>query len=86
MGHLGNLFYKLGYATASRPGTTCFIGLLILMIGAIGFVNEQLTSDPQELWVPPASRANIEQTYFTEQFGAFFRIDTAMIVPYEASQ
>lgn len=56
------------------------------MIGSIGFVNEQLTSDPQELWVPPNSRANIEQTYFTEQFGAFFRIDTAWIVPYETAQ
>jgi Niemann-Pick C1 protein len=41
-----------------------------------------LQADPQELWVPPASRSNVEQEYFNEQFGAFYRIDTAWIVPF----
>lgn len=31
--------------------------------------------------MPPTSRANIEQIYFNEQFGAFFRINTFFISP-----
>ena len=40
-----------------------------------------MQSNPQELWVPPSSRANIEQTFFNEQFGDFFRINTFFISP-----
>ena len=40
-----------------------------------------LQADPQELWVPADSRANVEQTYFAEKFGFFFRIDTGWITP-----
>lgn len=38
-----------------------FGGLMFLTFCALGFVNMQITDDPQELWVPPTSRANIEQ-------------------------
>ena len=31
--------------------------------------------------MPPQSRANVEQTYFTKEFGAFFRINTGWITP-----
>jgi hypothetical protein len=34
--------------------------------------------------VPPASRANVEQEYFNEEFGAFYRIDTSWIVPFDS--
>ena len=40
-----------------------------------------LKADPQELWVPADSLANIEQSYFAEKFGFFFRIDTGWITP-----
>lgn len=40
-----------------------------------------MQADPQELWVPSQSRANVEQTYFAEKFGFFFRIDTGWITP-----
>ena len=33
------------------------------------------------MWVPAKSRANIEQVYFAEKFGFFFRIDTGWITP-----
>ena len=33
------------------------------------------------MWVPADSRANIEQTYFAEKFGFFFRINTGWITP-----
>jgi len=31
--------------------------------------------------VPVKSRANVEQSYFAEKFGFFFRIDTGWITP-----
>ena len=31
--------------------------------------------------MPTKSRANIEQTYFAEKFGFFFRIDTGWVTP-----
>lgn len=36
------------------------------------------------MWVPTKSRSNIEQTFFNEQFGAFFRINTLFIAPKQA--
>lgn len=33
------------------------------------------------MWVPAASRAAVEQSYFTKEFGAFFRINTGWITP-----
>lgn len=31
--------------------------------------------------MPSQSRANVEQSYFAEKFGFFFRIDTGWITP-----
>lgn len=83
MGLIRNLFYHTGKASATRPWTSIFIGLIIVCIGSMGFYNFQSTADPQELWVPAQSRANVEQTYFAEKFGFFFRIDTAWLTPYD---
>lgn len=33
------------------------------------------------MWVPPTSRANLEQDYFKEKFGPFFRINTLWLTP-----
>ena len=72
--------------TAGRyPGLFVFAGLVLLSFCAMGFVNFQITNDPQELWVPPASRANIEQEYFIDKFGPFFRINTIWLTPLEES-
>jgi hypothetical protein len=36
--------------------------------------------------VPPLSRANVEQTYFDTEFGAFFRINTGWITPFKSDE
>lgn len=46
-------------------------------------MNLSFQADPQELWVPTKSRANVEQEYFAEKFGFFFRINTGWITPVE---
>ena len=60
MGYLSRIFYHTGKASANRPWTSIFIGMVIIMVGSIGFINYQKTSDPQALWVPKDSRAKNE--------------------------
>ena len=43
MGFIGKVFYTTGKASATRPWTSIFIGLVICGIGGIGFVNWQST-------------------------------------------
>jgi Niemann-Pick C1 protein len=81
MGYIAEGFFHWGLWASKRPLISILIGLCLVIIGFCGFINSQTTADPQELWVPPASRANVEQEYFNEEFGAFYRIDTAWIVP-----
>jgi len=86
MGFIGKAFYAYGLWAAKKPFTAIFIGILVVVIGAVGFLNEQTTADPQALWVPPASRANVEQQYFDKEFGAFFRINTGWMSPLNEAQ
>ena len=43
MGLLGKIFYSTGKASATRPWTSIFIGLVIACIGSLGFLNMQST-------------------------------------------
>jgi len=43
MGLLGKIFYTTGKASARRPWTSIFIGLVIVAIGSLGFINWQST-------------------------------------------
>ena len=43
MGFLGKMFYHTGRASGRRPVTSIFIGIVIIAIGAIGFINFQST-------------------------------------------
>jgi Niemann-Pick C1 protein len=78
---LKQLCFNLGLLVGRYPRTFAFAGLLFLTFCSLGFTNLQITSDPQELWVPPSSRAALEQNYFTEKFGPFFRINTIWLTP-----
>ena len=78
---LKTLAYRLGLVVGGNPCTFIFSGLMLLAFCLMGLVNVQITDDPQELWVPPASRANLEQDYFKEKFGPFFRINTLWLTP-----
>jgi len=43
MGFLGKIFYNTGKASATRPWTSIFIGLIIVLVGSLGFINFQST-------------------------------------------
>ena len=43
MGFVSNVFYHTGKASARRPWTSIFIGLIIVCIGSLGFYNFQST-------------------------------------------
>ena len=60
---LKQLCFNLGLLVGRYPRTFAFAGLLFLTFCSLGFTNLQITSDPQELWVPPSSRAALEQKH-----------------------
>ena len=78
---LKELSFKLGLVMGGNPLTSIFTGLTLLLFCSMGFVNFQITDDPQELWVAPQSQANVEQSYVIDKFGAFFRINTIWLTP-----
>ena len=82
MGLLGKAFYNYGLWAARSPCSAIFIGCAISVACCVGFINYQGTADPQELWVPATSRAEVEQEYFADEYGFFFRIDTAWVTPF----
>ena len=43
MGSLRNCFYVTGKASARRPWTSIWIGIIIVAIGSLGFINMQST-------------------------------------------
>ena len=73
--------FKLGLLTGGNPITSIFGGLALLCFCASGFINLQFTDDPQDLWVPPSSIANVQQNYVIDKFGPFFRINTLWLTP-----
>ena len=83
MGKLSQIFYHIGKGVSHHPYLTFLGGILLTVACGFGFVNLRVTDDPQELWVPQTSRANIEQEYFLQHFGAFFRINTIYLTPLE---
>jgi len=60
MGYIAEGFFKWGLWSAKRPLTAILMGVVVVIIGFTGFINQQTTADPQELWVPLLSRANVE--------------------------
>jgi len=46
MSFVAQVFYHTGKASATRPVTSIFIGLIITMIGTLGFINWQSTANP----------------------------------------
>jgi Niemann-Pick C1 protein len=81
MGFLSKVFYNIGKGVTHHPFIVFVSAFLVTMTCGFGFINFRATADPQELWVPKTSRANIEQEYFKNHFGSFFRINEMMIVP-----
>jgi hypothetical protein len=78
---LKSLSFKLGLIAGRNPFAFIFTGFSVLTFCLFGFFNSETTSEPQDLWVPPSSRANIEQEYVESKFGKFFRINTIFLTP-----
>jgi Niemann-Pick C1 protein len=85
MGILSKIFYRIGLGVAKHPFIVFTSAILVTALAGLGFLNLRVTSDPQELWVPKSSRANIEQEYFKNHFGSFFRINEMMIIPADSA-
>ena len=54
MGLLGKIFYKTGKASAMRPWTSIFVGLIIVAVGTLGFINFRSTVSTCCHWHGPS--------------------------------
>jgi hypothetical protein len=43
MGFIGKVFYKYGLWAARNPFSAIFMGITVIMIGSLGFINSQTT-------------------------------------------
>lgn len=43
MGFLNKVFFKIGYYSASNPGTACFLALMTTVVCSLGFINYRVT-------------------------------------------
>lgn len=81
MGLLNKVFYRIGLGVTRHPFIVFASAFLVTALAGLSFINFRSTDDPQELWVPKSSRANLEQEYFQSHFGSFFRINEAFVSP-----
>ncbi|KAG8884224.1 hypothetical protein FRB98_002566 [Tulasnella sp. 332] len=71
---------RLGYLCAKFPKWTVFFALLFVGLLSLGWINFQLETNPERLWVPPSSDAAQEKAFFDKNFGPFYRIEQAFLV------
>ena len=43
MGVLNKVFFKIGFFSASNPGTACFFALMVTLVCGLGFINYKIT-------------------------------------------
>ena len=43
MGLLNKVFFKIGFYSASNPGTACFFSLMLTIVCSLGFINYRVT-------------------------------------------
>jgi Niemann-Pick C1 protein len=79
MGFINHLFYSAEKSVARHPLIVFFFCIAISLILSLGFLKLSIVSDAQELWVAADSRGNVEQNYFTQNFGFFFRVNQFII-------
>ncbi|OMJ75522.1 hypothetical protein SteCoe_25300 [Stentor coeruleus] len=78
MAILAELFYRLGKLDSRHPFIIILIALLFTAFCAIGLAWLDVQTNPQKLWVDPASRSYHEQKYFNDHFGKFYRVNQAV--------
>ena len=81
MGLVEDLFYKIGKTAAFRPYSSICIGLIIIAVGSIGFINYESTFDPVEMFIAQNSRTNVEHEYYADRFGFYPRQSRGWITP-----
>lgn len=75
--HVSSCLALLGGFTARRPNVVICIALLLVMIGAPGWVRFKMVTDPQKLWAPQNSPEAQRQKFVQDTFGtkdAFYQV------------
>lgn len=79
IGGLEKLFASIGYNCAKFPATTLFISALLVLLCGSGIRNLSWETEPVKLWVSPNEPALLNQQYFEETFGEWYRIQQLFI-------
>ena len=75
MGFINQLFSSAERSIARHPFIVFFFCLSFSLVCSLGLLKLSLVTEAQKLWVASNSRGNVEQIYFNEEFGYFFRIN-----------
>ncbi|EQC31057.1 hypothetical protein SDRG_11243 [Saprolegnia diclina VS20] len=65
----------LGSFCGARPWTVMAMAIGASILGSLGVLHMTIQNEPQKLWVPPTSTSAMQQRFFDEHFGPFFRIE-----------
>ncbi|XP_014262096.1 Niemann-Pick C1 protein isoform X2 [Cimex lectularius] len=76
---LQNSFRRLGFACASNPWLTLFLGFCVVVALSHGIKYLEITTNPVELWASPHSRARQEKEFFDQNFEPFYRTEQVII-------
>jgi Niemann-Pick C1 protein len=76
---LGRLFAKHGGNVARFPVVYVLVPILFAGILCVGFKELMIDSDPDVIWVPPASTTAQQKRFFDAAFDPFFRINQIIV-------
>ncbi|XP_072021310.1 NPC intracellular cholesterol transporter 1-like [Amphiura filiformis] len=77
--YLSLFFQKWGTLCAGHPIIVILITIVVVTCFSVGIMFLEVTTDPVELWSPPASRSRLEKNYFDSSFGPFYRTEMLII-------
>lgn len=55
------------------------IGICLVTATVFGISEDNMITDPVELWAAPLSRSRIEKEFFDSHFGPFYRVEQIII-------
>ena len=63
------------------PALVILASLIFIAICGVGIMKIQIEQNPEKLWVPSDSRAALDEAYFNDKFGPFFRTEQLIFTP-----
>ncbi|GIL73679.1 hypothetical protein Vretifemale_3814, partial [Volvox reticuliferus] len=72
-------YLHLGLYVGRRPVRVVVGGVVLVALCCLGLFRFRVETDPQRLWVGPASQAAREKAAYEESFGPFYRVEQMIL-------